>query len=438
MHGLPLNVFALIAELAEKMGLIAAAALVAVLFPPLRKRLLGLGQRRDKAVALVFGLALSVWGAAIGLEVLGENINVRAIGIFIAAILGGFKAGLAAGIGGGVFAAVFVSPEAAPWVLLASTLDGAVAGLIAKRAPRAFQGALSFPTTLGIQGIHIVLVGIGLLASGGAGRYADAWPAHLVKMVVNAAGVALFVGTARLVVAREEAAVALVEARRAADHASLESLRRRLEPHFLFNALNAIRATIRTSPDRARDLVSDLADLYRYLLSHPDDASLREEASHASAYLAIERARLGDGRLEVEVALPAELAGARVPALLLQPLVENAVRHGVGRRTGRGTVRITARAEGGSLVVEVMDSADGAPLPASERGAGIALETLRERLRLRFGEHASLTLTTSDAGATARVTLPLAWANEAGEVRTTDADAGAEPPRTAPRTRSAA
>src|SRR5690606_38211955 len=105
------------------------------------------------------------------------------------------------------------------------------------------------PTTLSIQLIHIALVGIGLFAAGDAARYAPAWPAHLVKMVANAAGVTLFMGVARLIVQREEAAVALVEARRTADQAALESLRRRLEPHFLFNALNAIRATIRTSPD---------------------------------------------------------------------------------------------------------------------------------------------------------------------------------------------
>ncbi len=405
-----MKVLPLIAELAEKMGLIAAAALVAVLYPPLRKRLLGLGQRRDKAVALIFGLALSTWGSTLGLVVLGENINVRAIGIFIAAILGGFKAGLAAGIGGGLFCALLVNPEAAPWVVLASTLDGAVAGYIGKRVPRAFQGANSFATTLSIQGIHIVLVGIGLLATGGAGQYADAWPAHVVKMIVNAAGVALFVGTARLVVAREEAAVALVEAHRAADHAALESLRRRLEPHFLFNALNAIRATIRTSPDRARDLVSDLADLYRYLLSHPDDASLKEEVSHACAYLAIERARLGEGRLRVTVQVPADLESARVPALLLQPIVENAVKHGVSRRSQGGTVTIRAQQDGATLVIHVDDESTGAPVPPNERGSGIALETLRARLDLRFPGLAALGLRTREQGATTTVRLPLSRA----------------------------
>ncbi|MCZ7677300.1 MAG: hypothetical protein M5U28_00370 [Sandaracinaceae bacterium] len=83
----------LLIELTEKMGLLAAAALVAVLFPPLRNRLLGLGRRRDKLAAVVLGLGLSAWGAMLGLSVGGEHINVRAIGVLIAAILGGWKAG---------------------------------------------------------------------------------------------------------------------------------------------------------------------------------------------------------------------------------------------------------------------------------------------------------------------------------------------------------
>lgn len=416
-------------ELAEKMGLLAAAAVVAVLFPPLRQRLLGLGQRRDKVVALLFGLGLSMWGSMLGLNVLGENINVRAIGIFIAAILGGWKAGTFAGLGGGLFCAAVTDDHTAPWVILASVVDGAVAGYLAKNKPQFFLGWRTFPTTLAVQGLHIVFVAIGLIAMGDADRYVPAGPAHLVKMIANAAGATLFVVIARLIVAREEAAVELVEAQRAADQASLESLRRRLEPHFLFNALNTIRATIRKSPDRARDLVSDLADLYRYLLSHPADATLREEVNHACAYLAIERARLGEERLRVETAVPESVATATVPALLLQPLVENAVRHGVARRSGEGCVTIRARAEGDALVVDVVDRASGSPLPPIEMGSGIALTTLRERLAHQFGDNASLILALEDGGATATVRLPLvvaAVADTVLPVTGTDSDGPAD------------
>ncbi len=394
-------------ELAEKMGLLAAAALVAVLFPPLRNRVLGVGRRRDKLAALGLGLGLSIWGAMLGFPLLGEHINVRAIGVLIAAILGGWKAGALAGFGGGLFYAHRVDATTAPWVLIASVLDGVIAGVVAQRAPRLFHGARAFVTSIAIQAVHVVLVGIGLLLVGHVARYIPAWPAHLVKLVVNAAGVTLFVVVARLVVAREEAAVALVEARAAADAAALEALRRRLEPHFLFNALNALRATIRRDPNRARGLVSDLADLYRYLLSHPEDAPLRDEVLHAASYLAIERARLGDERLRVERDVDEDIAHLRVPAMLLQPLVENAVKHGVGARSGPGRVRIAARRDGDVLRIDVEDRAEGRPVP-TEAGTGIALDTLRKRLARQFGEGASIALEPIEGGTRARVCLPLA------------------------------
>ena len=401
----------LVIELCEKMGLIAAAALVAVLYPPLRNRLFGLGRRRDKLAAVALGLGLSAWGAMLGLHVGGEHINVRAIGVLIAAILGGWKSGALAGLGGGLFYAALVDAETAPWVLAASITDGVLAGLVAERRPAWFQGWRVFVTSIGIQAIHLVVVGVGLIAVGHAARYIPAWPAHLVKLVVVAAGVTLFMVVARLVVSREERGVALVEARAAADAAALESLRRRLEPHFLFNALNVVRATIRRDPARARELVSDLADLYRYLLSHPEEAPLEAEVGHACAYLAIERARLGDERVEVSVELPAELRALRVPPLLLQPLVENAVKHGLARRDGPGRVTLRARHDEGELVIEVEDEASGRCLPPMDAGNGIALDTLRRRLSRRYGGGATLELKPTESGMRATVRLPISAAD---------------------------
>lgn len=403
---------ALLVELAEKMGLLAAAALLAVLIPHLRNRLLGVGRRADKLAAVALGLLLSAWGAKLGLRVADEDINVRAIGVLIAAILGGWKAGLLTGLGGGLFYAFLVDDSTAPWVVLASALDGVVAGLLAERRPEWVQGPRVFFAAIAVQFLHLVVVGLGLLLVDDAARYLPAWPAHAVKLVVNAAGVTLFVQVARIVITREERGVALVQARAAADQASLEALRRRLEPHFLFNALTALRATIRRDPDAARELVTDLADLYRYLLSHPEDAPLSAEVEHAEAYLGIERVRLGADRLRVEIDLPEALAAHQVPALLLQPLVENAVRHGIARRSGAGVVRIAAREEEGALVIDVHDATDGENVPPNEAGSGIALRTLRERLERRFGKAASIELEIGERGARARVRLPITAARE--------------------------
>jgi LytS/YehU family sensor histidine kinase len=231
--------------------------------------------------------------------------------------------------------------------------------------------------------------------------------------------VTLFVEVSRVVVQREESALALVQAKAAADQAALESLRRRLEPHFLFNALNVLRATIRIDPNRARELVNNLADLYRYLLSHPEDAPLRDEVNHARAYLEIERARLGDGRLLVQVEIDPVVETRRVPALLLQPLVENAVKHGISNSTGKGTVTIRATLDSGDLLIEIEDASEGPPrsneglagdLPArdpDERpGTGIALKTLRKRLSHVYGHRARLALSPTAHGMIAAVRLP--------------------------------
>lgn len=395
----------LLIELAEKMGLLAAAALVAVLFPPLRNRLLGVGRPHDRLAALALGLGLSIWGAMLGLRVGEEHINVRAIGVLIAAILGGRTVGALTGLGSGAFYAMYVDPDTAPWVVSASVIDGFLAGVVARRAPQYFVGWRTFATASSIQVVHLAFVGLGLIVLGQAERYVPAWPAHLVKLVVNAAGVTLFVTVARLVVAREEAAVALVKARAQADRAALESLRRRLEPHFLFNTLNVLRATIRRDPTRARALVGDLADMYRYLLSHPEDAPLADEVNHCLAYLAVERARLGDDKLSVDTEVPPELASLRVPALLLQPLVENAVQHGIAGRSGQGLVRIRATRAAGSILIVVEDAADGEKRQ-TPGGSGIALSTLRARLEAQYGAAASLALEPTERGMRAIVRLP--------------------------------
>ncbi|MFW6051092.1 MAG: sensor histidine kinase [Myxococcota bacterium] len=401
-------------ELAEKMGLLATAALVAVLAPPLRGLLLGVHGRRNRAAAGVLGFLLSLWGAKLGLHWLDENINVRGIGILIAAVLGGWRAGGAAGLLGGIFYVVRVEPDDAPWGIVASAMDGLLAGWLMERRPELFGGGFrTFLSACAIQGVHVLVIAFGLLLTGQAAQQVPAWPAHLIKLVANAAGISFFVVVARIVIARQEAAVALVEARAAAESAALEALRRRLEPHFLFNALNTLRATIRTDPRSARELVADLADLYRYLLTHPEDAPLTDEVNHACSYLAIERARLGDDRVTVETRIDPEVAHARVPALLLQPLVENAVKHGVGAREGPGTIVLQGARDGSDLHISVEDRSTGPPRAPVERGSGIALETLRRRLHQRFRGAASLELHTVPDGMRASVRLP--WRQVAPE-----------------------
>lgn len=396
----------LVIDLIEKASLLVTAGLVSVITPQLRQRLLGLGRPRDRVAAGVLGVALAMWGSLLGDTWGGVHVHLRDVGVLFVAALGGSRAGLTAGALAGLFYVFRVDRDGGIAALLASMMSGWLAGYVVERSPLAFQGLRALWTATGVVtvGVLVGLVGdlmLGVPMPGGTG-----FMAMSLLIALNACGIALLLAVARLVLQREEHARALVEARAIANERALESLRRRLEPHFLFNALNTLRALIRTDPFTAREFVADLADLYRYLLHHPDLAKLRDEMEHARAYLTIERARLGGERLRVETTLPDALRDERVPALLLQPLVENAVKHGIATRREGGTIRIGAREENGLVIIEVIDRGEGARLGPTEKGSGIALAALRETLVHRYGDDARLTLETKDDETIARVEFP--------------------------------
>lgn len=394
----------LIPELFEKLSLIATCGLIGVLVPPLRNRLLGVGRPRDIAVVVIFGLLFSMWGSSMGFDWLGHFLNLRAIGIMIAGILGGPRAGALSGLLGGGFYVLRFHPEGFPWDIVASVLDGWLAGRMSVRREQMFIGwrVLGGAAVVQVAGLSVTAVGI--TASGGSPG--AALPSLAAQLVGVAAGVALFVNVALVVISRQEQAVALVEAQAAANAMSLTALRSRLEPHFLFNALNTLRATIRRDPEQARALVSDLADLYRYLLHHPHDASVMNEVEHACAYLAIERARLGDERLAVQTSVDQSVRDARVPALLLQPIVENAVKHGIIPKQGLGRITIRASDLGSRLRIEVEDEAEGAHHGPPTKGSGVALQTLRKRLKQQYDGLAHLELSSMERGTLVTLELP--------------------------------
>ena len=174
-----------------------------------------------------------------------------------------------------------------------------------------------------------------------------------------------------------------------AQEAQVRALRYQINPHFLFNTLNAIAALTRDAPDKAEEMVVQLSDFFRRSLAvNPmEDVTLAQEVELQRLYLEIERTRFPD-RLRFDVALDAGTADARVPALLLQPLVENAVKHGVARSEAPTCIRIRARVDGPVLeiVVENDASAEG---PASS-GEKVGLRNVAERLRSLFGDEAGL------------------------------------------------
>ncbi len=161
--------------------------------------------------------------------------------------------------------------------------------------------------------------------------------------------------------------------------ARLAELQARIRPHFLFNTLNSAIALVREEPAKAESLLEDLSELFRHALADPKEAvPLWQELELAEHYLAIEHVRFGD-RLQIEWAIDESASKARLPPLILQPLVENAIKHGVEPSPTGATVRISTQRRGGVVVIKVTNTV---PAGTGKRGNGLALDNVRQRLSL--------------------------------------------------------
>ncbi len=209
-----------------------------------------------------------------------------------------------------------------------------------------------------------------------------------------------------------ERAAARIETQLA--EARLANLRLQLQPHFLFNTLHSIGSLVRAGDGPAAiDMLSGLSELLRYSLENAgrERVPLSEELEVTQRYLEIQRTRFSD-RMQVTYDIEADARQAAVPTLLLQPLVENAVRHGIAASVSGGTLAVRARLEKADLVLEVR--ADGPPLAPDWRARrGVGLTSTRDRLAQLDGEHASLDLRDVPGGVLTTVRLPFVHAGAA-------------------------
>jgi len=185
-----------------------------------------------------------------------------------------------------------------------------------------------------------------------------------------------------------------------ATEAQLAALRSQINPHFLFNALTTIGYLIQTTPEKAFDTLMRLTQLLRGVLtSTAEFCTLGQEMKLIESYLEIERARFEE-RLQVTIDVPKKLEKVQVPTLILQPLVENAIKHGISESKAGGEVKISARLEGDVLTLTVSDTGPGLKNGKRE---GVGLRNIRERLNSYYGEKAKLTLASGSTGTTAEV-----------------------------------
>lgn len=194
--------------------------------------------------------------------------------------------------------------------------------------------------------------------------------------------------------------------------ARLDALRRQLDPHFLFNTLHAVNSLVERDPKGVRRMISRLSELLRYNIdgSSEPELPLARELELLGRYIDIMQVRF-QGRLDVQVRAGEDVQRAMVPAMMLQPLVENAVTHGIERTSGAGSVVISADRDGDALVLRVRDSGPGVTLEINgvmqARGRGVGVRNTVERLAQLYGADGRFTLQTSpEGGAVAEVRLP--------------------------------
>ncbi|MEW6208656.1 MAG: histidine kinase [Acidobacteriota bacterium] len=212
----------------------------------------------------------------------------------------------------------------------------------------------------------------------------------------------------RLQESRRRQAVAEEELRKLAAEAELRALRAQIDPHFFFNALNSVASLVNEDPQRAEEMIEDLSDLFRHSLrSGGEFISLGEELDLAETYLKIEKVRLGE-RLKFRKFISAEAMAAQIPALSIQPIIENAVKHGIEPVSGGGVITLSAAITGNHLIVHISDTGRGIAESRLEEifSSGVGLSNVNDRLRRLYGEGLRID-SRPDQGTTVSFSVPV-------------------------------
>lgn len=423
----------LLTTLVGKLAVVALLSIVLVRYH--RFRAILLSERRAWPDRLVFASSMGVpLAVAVAMRVLlnYEATDLTLEGTFVAGLIAGPYAGALVGLLAGLPPTFAREWGALPFAVGCGFAGGGLRELCPKEAIWRFSPFV-FTTLLRrlwkmVRSLELdwqiilVLAPVGMemirLAVGrrwGAARLfylpTPAGWMTLATMIATILAVAIFIkiwNTARVEHQLEEQEKLLMAAR-------IEALSSQISPHFLFNALNSITSLIRSDPETARVLVVKLSALLRQRLkSREHFTTLSDELESIDQYLDIEVVRFGS-QLQVAKAVAPDTLDTVVPSMILQPLVENSIKHGLARKVGGGTITIRAFREGTHTVIEVLDDGFGMTDErlASALTAGIGLSNVDERLRVTYGDHCRLKLSsTLGQGTCARIEIPEQAAHE--------------------------
>jgi two-component system sensor histidine kinase LytS len=397
-------------DLFERLGLFAILFIFLIRFKAFKRLLTGIASRRDKLVlAFMFGGA-GIMATYSGFAFHGAIANLRGVAVALAGILGGPLVGLAAGLVAGIHRyAIDPSGLTSLSCGIATALQGLVAAWLYPRLRRVEYDIFA---AFGVGAVNEILKMALILLL--AQPFSSAL--HLVavlafpSILVNGLGNAVFVQLISTVFREQQLA-----------KAEIRALQAQINPHFLFNAISTIISYTRTDPAIATNLLVKLAEFFRNSTATTErEVPLSVELQHCEAYLAIEQARFEE-RVRIHYQIDEAALDCPVPPLILQPLLENGIRHGILPRDEGGDITIQARKEQQNLHIRVADNGvgmDQAKLsglltprqhPTGKEGLGIALNNVNARLVALYGRKRALRIESSPGvGTTISFSIPVA------------------------------
>jgi two-component system LytT family sensor kinase/two-component system sensor histidine kinase LytS len=361
--------------------------------------------RKDKIIVILIFSILAILGTYFGIYITDQSLaNSRPVGVIVAGYLGGPIIGIiVGGISGlhryslGGFTAFSCA--------LATVVEGAIGGgfrvLFKKRGLN--------PAVAGLAAIvaEISQMFIILIFSKDINAAIELEKTIALSMIIiNSIGVFLIVtviGSSKRLVDGEVKLIKLKEENKVAE---LKALKAQIEPHFLFNSLNLISAYCRTDGEKARNLILNLSNYFRGTLEIEGDFStLEKELLLIKAYVAIEQARFSN-RLEVEFLIDNNLIDVKFPILILQPIVENSIKHGILKKIDGGRVTISVIDDENEVYVEINDNGVGFENADESLSTGLGLKNINNRLNLLYGEKYSLNIVSSNNGSSVSFYIP--------------------------------
>ena len=361
--------------------------------------------KKDKIIIIILFSGLSIIGTYLGIYITDRSLaNSRPIGAILAGYLGGPAVGLIVGLISGLHRYTlggFTAFACAISTIMEAAVGASFRNIFKEKRLNPIIAGLSAVVAESIQMVIILIF---------SDNFKDAL--CLVKkiapsmIIINSIGVALIV----MVVDRSkklvEGQVKLIKLQEENKIAELKALKAQIEPHFLFNSLNVIGAYCRTDGEKARNLIVNLSNYFRSTLEIEGDFStLEKELLLVKAYLSIEEARFLN-RLKFEFQIDDNLLDIKFPILILQPIVENAIKHGILKKVEGGTVKLIVNDADEKVFVQICDDGVGFENTGNSISTGIGLKNVRNRLKLLYGEKYDINIESSDKGSKVSFYIP--------------------------------